>query len=318
MKWARVRVPGSFTPAETANIPAAWRWTRGDAGIVIAIIDVDFNPDDPDLSDSVRSPFDAVSRDQDVGGATLFGAHGTECARIAVGRRPTDRPTGAAPRCSWMPIRIGTRWDPTAQRRAFEYALRCNADVLCCPWGPYGGLAERGSPMPEPLRHWVERCARHGRAGKGMPIVFAAGNDRENVSLNGYASHPDVIAVAATTCDDRTTSTSNYGGGISICAPAPSAQPGTVGGLALSTSASAALVAGTIGLMLAANPTLTVHNTKSILARTADKIGGRSVRLRRDRWGHSYTDAYDQHGHSAVYGRGRVNAAEAVRVAAGS
>jgi subtilisin-like proprotein convertase family protein len=158
-------------------------------------------------------------------------------------------------------------------------------------------------------------------------ILFAAGN--ENSPLDGvkdgvqhhqgFALHPNVIAVAASNSLDLRSSYSNFGPAIALCAPS-SGSPGrgivttdrrgaegydsadftaTFGG----TSSATPLAAGLAALVLSANPDLTSAEVKAVMMDTADKI---------DTAGGAY-----QSGHSAFYGHGRINAERAVAVAAG-
>ena len=70
------------------------------------------------------------------------------------------------------------------------------------------------------------------------------------------------------------------------------------------TSSSCPGVAGTVALILAANPELTWDQVREIIKETSEKI---------DRSG----GKYDSKGHSKYYGYGRVNAEKAVKKAVG-
>jgi hypothetical protein len=49
---------------------------------------------------------------------------------------------------------------------------------------------------------WGGYCPRWAR-GPRCVVVFAAGNDGSDLTLNGYASHPGVIAVGACNCHGK-------------------------------------------------------------------------------------------------------------------
>jgi subtilisin family serine protease len=68
------------------------------------------------------------------------------------------------------------------------------------------------------------------------------------------------------------------------------------------TSSSCPGVAGTAALILSVNPKLSWQQVKDILKQTSEKID-------------SLNGSYDQDGHSRLYGYGRVNANEAVKMA---
>ena len=145
---------------------------------------------------------------------------------------------------------------------------------------------------------------RNGRNGLGCVIVFAAGNSNHDINdpdggtVDGFATHPDVIAVAACNSRDERSNYSNFGKEISLCAPS-SGMGGrgiltsdvrgtfqfhgvtyeagyeagdytrTFGG----TSSATPLVAGICALLLSVNPALTAKQVKEILESTARRIG---------------------------------------------
>jgi subtilisin family serine protease len=178
------------------------------------------------------------------------------------------------------------------------------------------------------VRAAIRYCATRGRGGRGIPILWAAGNGSELVSTDGYASNPDVMAIAASTQRDTIAYYSDFGPEICICAPS-SGRAGSgegrvwttdrtgsfgynAGGAGAAgdaagdytsdfggTSAAAPLVAGIVALILSANSALTPPDVRRLLEQTADKIGG----------------GYDERGHSDVFGYGRVNAGRAVAAA---
>ncbi|MEO0734457.1 MAG: S8 family serine peptidase, partial [Bacteroidota bacterium] len=171
----------------------------------------------------------------------------------------------------------------------------------------------------------IRRAITSGRGGKGCVVVFAAGNEGIGY-INYYANIPGVIAVGASTSNDTHANYSNRGSGLSVVAPSDGGWPIIAAraswdqgnpGMPLhkryyvdgidrgpfykhfgGTSSATPLVAGICALMLSANPNLTSAQVKSILERTADKIG--------NRWD------YDAKGYSVKYGYGRVNADKAV------
>jgi subtilisin family serine protease len=155
--------------------------------------------------------------------------------------------------------------------------------------------------------------------------------------LNGYASHPDVIAVSASTSLNKKAIYSNWGKEISVCAPSNNYHhlvPGSrvkgykgiwttdiisassatrsngytkdFGG----TSCSAALAAGVAALVLSANRHLSAAQVKQILQETADKI----VDNEPDMMWQNRKGVY-VNGHSEWFGYGKINAARAVAMA---
>ncbi|MGB0840591.1 MAG: S8 family serine peptidase, partial [Chitinophagales bacterium] len=178
----------------------------------------------------------------------------------------------------------------------------------------------------------ISQAAIEGRNGKGLVVVFAAGNNSTNIStegnedaITGFATHPHVIAVAACNSKDERASYSNYGKRICLCAPSSGQGGAEIVTAGLSdnlkartkskntasstpyndqfggTAAASAIVSGVVALVLSVNPDLTSADVRYILEQTADKI--------------NVSGGYDQEGHSIYVGYGRVNAKRAVEMA---
>ncbi len=298
----------------------AWALTRGSRRITLAVIDDGFDLGHPDLSapGKIAAPYDFGEDDSDPSPG-LRDAHGTACAgvAIAVGGNGLGI-TGIAPGCRLMPIRIALDGlDEAAISRAFRWAAERGADIISCSWGPADGTGVK-EPIPLIVKAAIDQAVEKGRKGRGCVVFFAAGNGDESVELDGYASYPKVIAVAATTDQDRRAWYSDYGKAISVAAPSSGGRngiwttdvrgrrgynprgdwTGEFGG----TSAACPLVAGVAALVLSANPKLTAQEVRQLLEATADKVDPKGGR-------------YDASGWSPWYGYGRVNALRAVREA---
>ena len=169
--------------------------------------------------------------------------------------------------------------------------------------------------------------------------------------LSGFAVHPDVITVSASTSLSQKAAYRNWGDSISICAPSNNAPPGmwfqetgfvftqpaissylpgrgmfTTDQLGVAgynpgdftsnfggTSSATPMVAGVAALILSASPNLTASQVRSILEQTTDKI----VDINPDPQLGMRGGTYDENGHSLWFGYGKVNAENAVRSAQG-
>jgi hypothetical protein len=209
--------------------------------------------------------------------------------------------------------------------------------------------------QPSGIYGHVLRTLAKGRNGKGVVLIFAAGNESQDVvkvnplaSRGKYSSSSQAIVVAASTINDSDEEVraqySNYGEIIDVCAPSSDTLDGRraskgivtchpVGNLLGNanakrneytadfggTSASAPLVAGIVALMLSANPNLTSKKVRQILIDTADKIDTNNrdiVGSWLDKNENSSTEPFYQGPHfSNWYGYGRVNAHKAVKKA---
>lgn len=179
----------------------------------------------------------------------------------------------------------------------------------------------------------LHEAATNGRNGLGMVIVFATGNAYDFLKSNELATHPDVIAVGATTSEDTFAPYTNRTANMSVVAPGGYGHSGRMTTTDVSflddlsdsgelieagkgegdnpyyrhnaegTSFACPVVAGVAALILSADSNLTAAQVKNILETTADKVGD--------------LGNYDETGRSVKFGFGRVNAANAVRMALG-
>lgn len=247
-------------------------------------------------------------------------ATGTLFAELAVAsKNPPGRGTpdsgGVAPNCALMPIEMGDLIDDHRIEQVFEWATEQGAAVLYCGWGA------RTAYFPLSLRQRtaIMRTATQGRGGLGCVVIFAVGDESSPVDgiaderglaengvslargegatkgLNGFAMHPDVIAVAA--CKGSNPGKSNWGSAISVCAEAEG------------TGAAGAIVAGVVALMLSVNSDLTSKEVRQILQDSADRIASEPEL----QTGQPYL--HDGRGHSQRFGYGKVNGVRAVQMA---
>lgn len=335
----------------------AWDITRGSRQIVVALLDDGFDLSHPDFNGNGKVVFAKDYVDGDANPFPETGErdyHGTPCAGVAIAEENDYGVVGAAPGCAFMPVRFPLAADDNLLVEIFDH-VGARADVISCSWGP--------PPVYAPLHQIVkdkfhQLATSGGPRKKGCVIIFAAGNynaplqDLENTSftwrhplygilktqgpiVNGFATHPNVIAVAASTSLNRKAAYSNWGREIAVCAPSNNFHPldrnihvpgrgiwttdnedygldftpgsrftGRFGG----TSSATPLVAGVAALVLSANPELTAVEVKEILQATADKI----VDPEPDPVLGLTKGDYDENGHSEWFGYGKVNAHQAM------
>lgn len=359
---------GGYNLAANSDISAerAWDITRGDRSIVVAIADdsVDLNHPDFQGLGKIVAPFDLRDRDRLPMPEEPTDNHGTACAGIAVAEENGEGVVGVAPGCALMAIRTSGYLDDGSVEEIFDWAIDNGAAVISCSWGPsaiYFPLSLRQNAV-------IAKAAKRGRNGKGCVVLFAAGNANRPVDgmvdekgwpnnliqgqtewLGGFTVHPDVITVAACTSLNKKSVYSNWGTGISVCAPSNNAPPGiwmpetgyigtppeiqdSIVGLGIftadrmgaagydrgdftgffgGTSSATPVVAGVAALMLSANPELTSGEVREIIQETTDKI----VDPDPDPQLGNMLGNYDANGHSQWFGFGKVNAYKAVLAA---
>ncbi len=325
-----------------ANVEAAWSLSKGD-GVIIAVIDdgLDMTHEEFVGAGKIVAPRDTTGGDND---PTPRGgdSHGTACAGVAAANGQVGA-SGVAPHARIMPIRFVSSLGSQAEADAFVWAADHGADVISCSWGPTDGAWWDDAdpqhavrvPLPDASRLAIDYAISQGRNGKGCVITWAAGNGNEPVDHDGYASYEKVIAIAA--CNDRGTRAVYSDTGSALWCAFPSnnfARPGLPGPLTPGiwttdvsgplgqnpgdpergdaaghytnsfggTSSACPGAAGVAALVLARNPELNWQQVKVVLKESCDKIDAQN-------------GAYDQEGHSPLYGYGRLNAKRAVELA---
>lgn len=304
------------------SAPEAWETTRGHPNVTICIMDdgVDTNQSAFSSPGKIVSPREFNQNENAPLPIFVKNNHGTVCAKIALADENKTGSIGVAPRCTLMPVRIQSRISDKAIKDYFDHARLNGASVISCSWG----VKSKFFPLGTQAFKAIQKAARQGREGLGCIIVFAAGNENRPISgfhkgtrvLSGFASHPDVITVAASNSEDQRSPYSNFGPEIWVCAPSsgngqpiitgdPEGNPIKASGEDTidfgGTSSAAPIVAGVCGLILSSNPKLTREEVKIILKKTSEKINRTKGK-------------YDFREHSIYHGWGCVNAAKAVQL----
>jgi hypothetical protein len=330
-----------------AKVIDAWRILQEHKGyissenITIAVLDKGFDLSHPDFQNKIvgerdfnyesstliSEPFKVEEDEKDGEGRIGTEAdHGTSCAGIALAAANGMGVVGVAPNSKFMPIRYYVA-NGRFMRTMFRHIMRNGGDIASCSFGNIG------LPMDRLTIKTLHEAATNGRNGLGMVIVFATGNAYDFLKSNELATHPDVIAVGATTSEDTFAPYTNRTANMSVVAPGGYGHSGRMTTTDVSflddlsdsgelieagkgegdnpyyrhnaegTSFACPVVAGVAALILSADSNLTAAQVKNILETTADKVGD--------------LGNYDETGRSVKFGFGRVNAANAVRMALG-
>jgi hypothetical protein len=334
-----------LTGDDHAHVAEAWTLMRHftgkmGEGIKLAIIDDGFDLDHEDLAGKFLPGYDFGDKD-DLPYPGPQDAHGTCCAGVAAAKTDNNLGVaGACPDCMIIPIRMNMKTyslDSVAIE-SFEWAANAGADIISNSWGPAdgGGAVDMG----QPLKDLVTNLTTSGRDGKGIIILFAAGNGSESIEGDGFASNANVFAIGASTAAGKRSSYSDFGMSLDFLAPSndtdssgdgwsgsyvdgiwttdntnggynPGQLAGDTTGKYVSefggTSSACPLAAGITGLVLSANPDLTRDQVYDIFKTTADKVSKGAV--------NPGENDYDANGFSTHYGYGRLNACEAVKKA---
>lgn len=283
---------------DSPNKFASWGYLRGER--LITAVDIDADPNQMYKTGS---------------------NHGTSCCGVIGGEVDAVLTAGASAGCQLLPI----QWESSGPSLFISDSklittlnyLSDKADVMSNSWG--------GVPISMWALNVVNRIRElaltGGRRGTGIVFLWAAGNDNclinhranQNVPYTGgvelqggslvwigvqatrvfrnnLVGIPGLIHIAALASTAQRSHYSNYGPGMSLCAPTSNSHSYhrmTVRGLGITTttgSSSAAvtdsfggtssatpLVAGVAGLVISANPNVTALEVISILQQTASK-----------------------------------------------
>jgi serine protease len=265
--------------------PAGWDVTTGSPTVLVAIVDSGFDLLHPDAPANLRLGCDYVRwrsiapagacppvRDDEHG-------HGTHVAGI-VGARQNNAlgVTGLGPNLTVMVIRVADATG-TASMSDVAQAIREAADA----GARVVNLSLGGTSSTTTL----ERAVADARE-RGLVLVAAAGNEGQRGSPVTYpAAYPGVLAVGATTVDDRRAAYSNVGDYVGLVAPVGDGGPTPTGGITslypvvkgayaqmVGTSQAVPQAAALAGLVLSVRPTLSGAEVVTLLRATARPLGG--------------------------------------------
>ena len=263
--------------------PTAWSTATG-SNVVIAILDTGVDGSHPDLVAQMVPGWNAYDNNSNT--ADVQG-HGTAVAGTAAAAGNNGIGVASvAYQSRIMPIRIS---DINGYATGSTIASGLT-------WAANNGAKVANiSFAGVPGNSTIDSAAQYFK-GKGGVTVVAAGNDGANQTI---ASTGNMVVVSATDSSDVKTSWSNYGSHINIAAPGLNILTTMRGGgygQWWGTSFSSPVVAGTVALMMAVNPSLPTSQVQSLLYSTAVDLGVT--------------------GKDIYYGAGRVDAASAAQAAA--
>lgn len=246
--------------------------------------------------------------------------HGTSCAGVIAGEIDALLTVGAAPSCRLLPI----QWESSGPLLYISDSklltiLNYIADKIDVMSSSWSGVPVSVWALPV-VNRLTELAQTGGRRGKGIVFLWAVGNDNCPINYsasvdvpytdgvevqggslvwvgvqtarnfrNNMVGIPGVMHIAALASTARRSHYSNYGPGISLCAPTDNGHTyhrmivrglgittttGKSGGITHEfggTSSATPLVAGITALTISANSDLTALEVVTILKQTASK-----------------------------------------------
>ncbi len=260
----------------------AWEFTQGSENIIVAVCDSGVDANHEDLQGRVLRGYNFVNNNTDSSPAT---SHGTLVAGLIAANANNRRGGfGIAPKTMILPLRItndGSTFLSTIVE-CIEYAADNNAHVINVS---FTGINAQS----------IQAAGEYAKS-RGAVVVYSAGNQGED--RDSWPDHRDILAVGSTTTSDLRSNFSNFGPFIDIVAPGSSVYTTNLNSTysAVSgTSFSAPIVAGAAALLYALNEDATPDEVESFL-----KLGADDLR------------------NQYVYGHGRLNINESIRLASES
>lgn len=248
--------------------PAAWDYTLGSPGLLVAVADTGVNMEHVELANVVLDPethFPGYNLDIANNNNTMedTDGHGTAVTGIiAAETNNGNTVAGVASGCPMIPIKISNIQESAPYSDMIAgilLAAELGAKVVNLSWiGP--------SPY-----YSFETAVAYLKA-QGVLLVVCAGNEGGDTS--GYpAAYDDCISVGATKVPGLRAAFSNYGPDVDIAAPGDSMRVCAQSSANAykywwGTSFSSPMVAGGAALLWSYEPTLTLDDVRSLLTQT--------------------------------------------------
>ncbi|MCX7747309.1 MAG: S8 family serine peptidase [Clostridia bacterium] len=252
------------------NTVKAWELTKGNADVIIGVLDTGIDIDHEDLAGNIFrnqleipgngkdddkngyiddiAGWDFASEDPMVFDSGIYDIHGTHIAGIIAASENKTGIMGTAPNVKILPLKfINGNYGYTSDAiEAIEYAKSLGVKIINCSWGgPDENIA-----LKEEIKN-----------NSDILFVCAAGNNGNTAPLYPASFDlPNVISVAALDREGKLAATSNYGSKVQVAAPGVnilSTIPGNNYGTLSGTSMAAPFVSGIAGLLKSTDYKLT-------------------------------------------------------------
>ncbi|MCF7931749.1 MAG: S8 family serine peptidase [Acholeplasmataceae bacterium] len=262
----------------------AWLVTEGNADLVVAVIDSGIDTDNPEFEGRI-SPLSYNARTKDVGIAHVedTDGHGTMVAGIIAANK--DNRIGIAGIVQYAQLMVikasneeGT-YDDVDLIEAINYAALHGAKVI---------NMSLGGTYANPLI----QAAIDDAIALGAVVVAASGNDGDNTIIYP-AAFDNTISVGAVDETSAIADYSNHNQAVDVVAPGSAIVTTYIEGdymLGSGTSFAAPMISGVLGLMFAADETLSVSDAMARIRVTASDLGTPG---KDDYYGYGLVDAFD-------------------------
>lgn len=246
--------------------PEAWGSATG-RGVRVAVLDTGIDMSHPDLKANIEGGFDCINETTDV---VDDNGHGTHVAGTIAALDNDFGVVGVAPEARLYAVKA---FDSRGQGQVsdivqgMEWCITNRVQVINMSFG----TADSSRALTVAINKAAEA---------GIVMIAAAGNDGRRDGVLYPARDPNVMAVTASTRDDRIASFSNSGTQVAVAAPGEDVYSTyRDGGYKSLTGTSMACphVAGVVALLLSASPGLTRDDVREVVCGTATKLPGFSL-----------------------------------------
>ncbi|MCQ2249855.1 MAG: S8 family serine peptidase [Bacteroidales bacterium] len=267
----------------------AWKYTKGDSSVIVAIADNCFDLSHPELAGKIVMPYNVNTGNDDIHLVRDQGnMHGTHVAGTAVGNSNDGGVCGIAPNCRLMPIQIA---DDNGQMQSISivaaalYAIHHGAAVVNFSLGAYFGEispAEQNQLITgygiDEAKFWNELYDFAN--DENCVFVLAAGNENILAGCDPFARSGKVLVVSAYQDSQRSPKAgfSNFGEYSNISAPGVEIYSSVPGGrydFLQGTSMAAPIVTGAVALIKSKFPALSASEIVSVIKQSAKPLDSR-------------------------------------------
>ncbi len=241
----------------------AWSGTTG-KGVRVAVLDTGIEMSHPDLKGNVEGGFDCISETTTV---VDDNGHGTHVAGTIAALDNSFGVVGVAPEARLYAVKA---FDSRGQGQVSDivqgvgWCIEHRVQLINMSFG----TAESSKALTMAINKAAEA---------GVVMIAAAGNDGRRDGVLYPARDPNVMAVAASTPDDRIASFSNSGRQVAVAAPGEdvySTYRGATYKNLSGTSMACPHVTGVAALLLAASPGRAGDDVRRTVCETATKLPG--------------------------------------------
>lgn len=268
--WDKIELENAWSVrGQTASLAV-----RGQ-GIRVAIIDLGFHDDEPQISPNVTAYVDDSGK-YIPGQAVPPDSHGTVCVGVVSALNDRMSVNGAAPESCRLLIAVPSVTTQLGVAGAIALATRGlngndGADVISCSLGPYA----RPWELSCTLRARIDEARASGRNTLGIPIFWADFDVAEPIPSKSVENYGGIVCVGHSDEYD-VVAPCGYGSGLDLVAPGVAVATilregsSVMVGLSYGASIAAPCAAGVAALILSLNPSLTCQQVVDAMLQGCD------------------------------------------------